>query len=69
MNNDPAESLCVCAHTRGAHDESGCIICAANGQRCDQFWSRDEYDAAVQSALVNIVVAERERAKAKRGRA
>lgn len=61
MNNTAAFDLCVCKHTRAAHDDDGCIICQSIGQRCDGFWSQQEYNDAVQSALVNIAAADKQR--------
>lgn len=62
MNNSTDHTArCVCGHTAGSHDANGCIVCQANGQRCDGFWAQSEYDDAVQSGLVNILTATRER--------
>ncbi len=60
MENTTLEP-CICGHLPGSHDELGCVLCDAQGQRCDGFWTQQEYADAVQSALVNIVVADKER--------
>ena len=58
---------CVCGHLQGAHDESGCVVCAAKGQHCPSFWIAQDYQDAVQRAQLDILQAERERAQPKRG--
>lgn len=57
MNPEP----CICRHLEASHDDDGCVICAANGQHCPAYWSQSDYDDSVQSALVHIVVTDRER--------
>lgn len=52
---------CLCGHQRASHDDKGCLVCAAQGNHCPEFWAQADYDDAVQTGLDVILKAKRSR--------
>ena len=61
MNAYDPTARCMCGHNQASHDAQGCMICAAQGQRCDGFWTMQEYQESVRRAQLDLLQAERER--------
>ncbi len=54
---------CMCGHQRESHDQFGCVMCDAEGKRCEGYFPKSAHDDARDSALVEILKAQNERAK------